>query len=60
MTDFYDTESSALAPIDFRSELNDEQYAAVTAKPGPALVLAGASWTLFEKVCGINNCAEKA
>ena len=29
-------------PIDFRAELNDEQYAAVTAKPGPALVLAGA------------------
>lgn len=28
--------------IDFRSELNDEQYAAVTASPGPALVLAGA------------------
>ncbi len=27
---------------DFRSELNDEQYAAVTAEPGPALVLAGA------------------
>ncbi|HAZ00537.1 MAG TPA: DNA helicase UvrD [Opitutae bacterium] len=42
MTDFYDTESSALAPIDFRAELNDEQYAAVTAEPGPALVLAGA------------------
>lgn len=29
-------------PIDFRAELNDEQYAAVTAPPGPALVLAGA------------------
>ena len=28
--------------IDFRAELNDEQYAAVTAEPGPALVLAGA------------------
>ncbi|MGJ8653541.1 MAG: ATP-dependent helicase [Opitutaceae bacterium] len=28
--------------IDFRGELNDEQYAAVTAEPGPALVLAGA------------------
>jgi DNA helicase-2/ATP-dependent DNA helicase PcrA len=29
-------------PIDFRKELNDEQYAAVTAPPGPLLVLAGA------------------
>ena len=29
-------------PIDFRAELNDEQYAAVTAPEGPALVLAGA------------------
>lgn len=29
-------------PIDFRDELNDEQYAAVTAPDGPALVLAGA------------------
>lgn len=28
--------------IDFRAELNDDQYAAVTAKPGPMLVLAGA------------------
>lgn len=28
--------------IDFRNELNDEQYAAVTAPQGPALVLAGA------------------
>ena len=28
--------------IDFRAELNDEQYAAVTAADGPALVLAGA------------------
>ena len=42
MTDFHDTESSAFAPIDFRAELNDEQYNAVTAEPGPALVLAGA------------------
>ncbi len=31
-----------LPSIDFRAELNDEQYAAVTAPPGPALVLAGA------------------
>ena len=29
-------------PIDFRKELNDEQFAAVTAPPGPLLVLAGA------------------
>lgn len=33
---------SPLPPIDFRAELNDEQFAAVTADPGPALVLAGA------------------
>jgi DNA helicase-2/ATP-dependent DNA helicase PcrA len=33
---------SPFPDIDFRGELNDEQYAAVTAKPGPALVLAGA------------------
>jgi DNA helicase-2/ATP-dependent DNA helicase PcrA len=32
----------ALPPIDFRAELNDEQYAAVTAPSGPVLVLAGA------------------
>ena len=42
MTDFTDDSSTAFAPIDFRAELNDEQYAAVTAKPGAALVLAGA------------------
>src|ERR1700744_2578143 len=29
-------------PIDFRATLNDEQFAAVTATPGPLLVLAGA------------------
>ena len=29
-------------PIDFRASLNDEQYAAVTAEPGPLLILAGA------------------
>ncbi len=28
--------------INFKTELNEEQYAAVTAPPGPALVLAGA------------------
>jgi DNA helicase II / ATP-dependent DNA helicase PcrA len=33
---------AAVPPIDFRKELNDEQYAAVTAQPGPLLVLAGA------------------
>ena len=31
-----------IPPIDFRRELNGEQYAAVTAPPGPLLVLAGA------------------
>lgn len=31
-----------IPPIDFKAELNDEQYAAVTAEPGPHLVLAGA------------------
>lgn len=30
------------SPIDFEAELNEEQFAAVTAEPGPALVLAGA------------------
>src|SRR4030088_658213 len=28
--------------IDYRAELNDQQYQAVTSGPGPALVLAGA------------------
>lgn len=31
-----------IPPIDFRASLNDEQYHAVTAEPGPLLVLAGA------------------
>lgn len=34
--------AQGIPPIDFRSELNDEQYHAVTAEPGPLLVLAGA------------------
>jgi len=33
---------SRVEPIDFRKELNDEQYRAVTSPLGPALVLAGA------------------
>ena len=32
----------AIPQIDFRAQLNDEQLAAVTAQPGPLLVLAGA------------------
>ncbi len=31
-----------IPPIDFRAQLNDEQFAAVTAESGPLLVLAGA------------------
>ncbi len=34
--------SDSLPQIDFRAQLNDEQFAAVTAEPGPLLVLAGA------------------
>ncbi len=34
--------SGSLPPIDFEAELNSEQYAAVSATDGPALVLAGA------------------
>ena len=33
---------SPFPEIDFKTELNDEQFSAVTAPPGPALVLAGA------------------
>ncbi|NBY42838.1 MAG: ATP-dependent helicase, partial [Verrucomicrobia bacterium] len=29
-------------PVDFKAELNEAQYAAVTSPRGPALVLAGA------------------
>jgi DNA helicase-2/ATP-dependent DNA helicase PcrA len=32
----------AVPPIDFKAQLNDEQFSAVTAEPGPLLVLAGA------------------
>lgn len=32
----------AQSGIDYRSALNEEQYAAVTSEPGPALVIAGA------------------
>ena len=34
--------SVASSAIDYRAELNEQQYAAVTSGPGPALVLAGA------------------
>jgi DNA helicase-2/ATP-dependent DNA helicase PcrA len=34
--------TAGFPPIDFRAQLNDEQFAAVTAPPGPLLVLAGA------------------
>src|ERR1700742_4019917 len=36
------TSAPASAQIDYRAALNDEQFAAVTAKPGPILVIAGA------------------
>ncbi|WP_438479855.1 ATP-dependent helicase [Oleiharenicola lentus] len=38
----FPTNSAAFPPIDFRAALNDEQFTAVTAEPGPMLVLAGA------------------
>src|SRR5450432_4478258 len=34
--------SAATINIDYGSELNEQQYAAVTAPPGPSLVIAGA------------------
>src|SRR5438132_5260141 len=34
--------SVSTSSIDYRAELNDQQFAAVTSGPGPALVLAGA------------------
>lgn len=44
--DFHLPSSNATAleipDIDFRSELNDEQFEAVAAEPGPLLILAGA------------------
>ena len=33
---------AAMPEIDFKAELNEQQYAAVTSPPGQALVLAGA------------------
>ncbi|MGI8432086.1 MAG: ATP-dependent helicase, partial [Chthoniobacterales bacterium] len=33
---------ASAARLDYRAELNDQQYAAVTAPPGPLLVIAGA------------------
>src|ERR1700749_1528757 len=41
-SNFASTAAPSIPPIDFRALLNDEQFAAVTAKPGPLLVLAGA------------------
>src|ERR1700742_372731 len=34
--------AEGIPEIDFRAQLNDEQFGAVTAAPGPVLVLAGA------------------
>ena len=42
MSESIDHLMPSFPPIDFKGELNAEQYAAVTAEPGPALVLAGA------------------
>ena len=39
---FISPDQQIAASIDFRAELNDEQFNAVTAEPGPLLVLAGA------------------
>ncbi|MBI3887016.1 MAG: ATP-dependent helicase [Opitutae bacterium] len=38
----FPSSTPAVPPVDFRALLNDEQFAAVTAPPGPLLVLAGA------------------
>src|SRR5579859_1247855 len=37
-----DRPTDGIPPIDFRAQLNDEQFGAVTAEAGPLLVLAGA------------------
>ena len=34
--------AAATISIDYAAELNEQQYAAVTAPPGPLLVIAGA------------------
>ena len=39
---FMNVIENTISPIDFKAELNKEQFAAVTAPNGPALVLAGA------------------
>ena len=41
-SDFSASRPPSVPPIDFKALLNDEQFAAVTAPPGPLLVLAGA------------------
>lgn len=42
MSHFNDRQTKDFLPINFEQELNRAQYAAVTAAPGPSLVLAGA------------------
>lgn len=42
MSHFNDRPTKDFLPINFEQELNRAQYAAVTAAPGPSLVLAGA------------------
>ena len=37
-----EVEQDDICPIDFKAELNEDQYRAVTSPPGPVLVLAGA------------------
>ena len=41
-SDFTSQAAPGVPPIDFQASLNAEQFAAVTAAPGPLLVLAGA------------------
>jgi len=38
----HSSSAAAVPAIDFRAELNDQQYAAVTSPPGKSLVIAGA------------------